>query len=53
MAELMREIQTAVIWTAFGLGLFWATQPVWSYFVFGPGLTLDEFLSLRCLGLPS
>jgi hypothetical protein len=53
MAEMMREIRTAVIWAAFGLGLFWATLPVWSYLLFGPGLTLADLLSLRCLGSPS
>ncbi len=51
MLEILREIRTAAIWTAFGLGLVFATRPVWSFLVFGPSLTLEDVLSLRCFGL--
>ncbi len=51
MAEIVREARTAAIWAAFGLGLVFATQPVWSYFLFGSNVTIDELLSLRCLSL--
>lgn len=53
MAEMLRELRTAVIWSAFGLGLFFATRPVWSFLLFGPGFTFDDLLSLRCLGFPT
>jgi len=53
MGEMLREARTAAIWAAFGLGLVFATRPVWSYFIFGSSLTIDELLSLRCFGLPS
>jgi len=53
MAEMLRELRTAIIWAAFGLGFVFATQPIWSFLLFGPALTLDDLLSLRCFGLPA
>jgi hypothetical protein len=53
MAEMLREVRTTMIWAAFALGLVFATRPVWSYLLFGPSLTLEDLLSLRCLGLPT
>ncbi|EJC71202.1 hypothetical protein [Rhizobium leguminosarum] len=53
MAELLRELRTAVIWVTFGLGLLFATRPVWSFLLLGPSITLEDLLSLRCLGLPT
>ncbi|MCW1411852.1 hypothetical protein OLZ32_26895 [Rhizobium sp. 1AS11] len=53
MAEMLRELRTAAIWAAFGLGLLFATRPVWSFLLFGPSITLEDLLSLRCLGLPT
>jgi hypothetical protein len=52
MAEMLREARTALIWAAFGLGLVFATRPVWSFLLFGPNLDIEDLLSLRCLGLP-
>ncbi|EPE96618.1 hypothetical protein [Rhizobium grahamii] len=52
MAEALRELRTAAIWIAFGLGLVLGTQPVWAYFLFGASLTPDDVLSLRCFSLP-
>ncbi|WP_200943799.1 MULTISPECIES: hypothetical protein [unclassified Rhizobium] len=52
MAETLREARTALIWAAFGLGLVFATRPVWSFLLFGPNFTLEDLLSLRCFGLP-
>jgi hypothetical protein len=40
MAEMLREVRTAMIWAAFGLGLFFATRPVWSFLLFGRNLSL-------------
>ena len=51
MAEVLRELRTATIWAAFGLGLVLATRPVWSYLLFGSVLRLEDLLSLRCFGL--
>jgi len=51
MDELLRELRTAVIWAAFGLALLVATQPVWSYLLFGFNLTIGEILSMSCLGI--
>jgi hypothetical protein len=48
--ELALEMRTAAIWAAFGLGLLFATRPVWSYLLLGSQLTLDELVSLRCFG---
>ncbi|ANK94047.1 hypothetical protein AMK01_PB00028 (plasmid) [Rhizobium sp. N6212] len=53
MSEVLRELRTAIIWAAFGLGLVFATRPVWSFLLFGPNLTLEHLLSLRCFGLPT
>jgi hypothetical protein len=53
MSEVLRELRTAVIWAAFGLGLVLATRPVWSSLLFGPNLTLEDLFSLRCFGLPT
>lgn len=53
MADLLREVRTAMIWAAFGLGLLFATRPVWSLLLFGPNLDLEDLLSLRCFGLPT
>ncbi|MBY3348456.1 hypothetical protein [Rhizobium laguerreae] len=53
MTDVLRELRTAVIWAAFGLGIVFATRPVWSYLVFGLDPTLDDILSLRCFGLPT
>jgi len=53
MAEMLREFRTAMIWADFGLGLVFATRPVWSFLLFGPALTLEDLLSLRCFGLPT
>jgi hypothetical protein len=53
MAEMLREVRTAVIWAAFGLGLFFAMRPVWSILLFGPNLDLEDLLSLRCFGFPT
>ena len=53
MSEVLRELRTAMIWAAFGLGLVLATRPVWSFLLFGPNLTLEDLLSLRCFGLPT
>ncbi|WP_200950885.1 hypothetical protein [Rhizobium sp. Root1220] len=51
MAEMLRELRTALIWAGFGLGLVFATRPVWSFLLFGFNPTLDDLLSLRCFGL--
>lgn len=54
MAEMLRELRTAVIWVTFGLGLLFATRPVWSFLLFGgPLIPPEDLLSLRCLGLPT
>lgn len=53
MAEMLREVRTALIWDAFGLGLVLATRPVWSVLLFGPNLALEDLLLLRCFGLPT
>jgi hypothetical protein len=53
MTETRRELRTAAIWAAFCLGLLFATRPVWSFLLFGLLITLEELLSLRCLGLPT
>jgi hypothetical protein len=53
MSEVLRELRTALIWAAFGLGLVFATRPVWSFLLLGPNLTLEDLLSLRCFGLPT
>jgi hypothetical protein len=53
MSEILRELRTALIWAAFGLGLVFATRPVWSFLLFDPSPTLEGLLSLRCLGLPT
>jgi hypothetical protein len=53
MSEVLRELRTGMIWGAFGLGLVLATRPVWSFLLFGPNLTLEDLLSLRCFGLPT
>lgn len=51
MAEMLREVRTAMIWAAFALGLVFATRPVWSYLLFGPNFDLEDLVSLRCIGL--
>jgi hypothetical protein len=53
MSEVLRELRTAMIWAAFGLGLVYATRPVWSSLLFGTNLMLEDLLLLRCLGLPT
>ncbi len=53
MADMLREVRTAMIWAAFGLGLLLATRPVWSYLLFGPDLTHEDLLLPRCFGLPT
>lgn len=53
MSEVLRELRTAMIWAAFGLGLVLATRPVWSFLLFGPDYTLEDLLSLRCFSLPT
>jgi hypothetical protein len=53
MTDLLRELRTAAIWAAFGLGVFFATRPIWSYLLFGPDLTFDDLLFPRCFGLLS
>ncbi len=51
MVEILREMRTALTWAAFGLGLVFATRPVWSFLLFSRNLTLEDLLSLRCFGL--
>jgi hypothetical protein len=51
MSEALHELRTAMIWAAFCLGLVFATRPVWSLLLFGPTLTPEDLLSLRCFGL--
>jgi hypothetical protein len=53
MIDLLRDLRTAAIWTAFAAGIVFATWPLWSYLAFGLDLTLDDALLLRCFGLPS
>jgi hypothetical protein len=53
MAEMLRDVRIAMIWAAFGLGLVFATRPVWSFVLFGANFTLEDLLSLRCVGLPT
>jgi hypothetical protein len=53
VAELLHELRTAMIWAAFGLGLVFATRPVWSFLLFGSSITFEDLLLLRCLGLPT
>jgi hypothetical protein len=53
MIDLLRELRTAAIWTAFAMGVLFATWPLWSYLAFGLDPTLDDVLTLRCFGLPS
>jgi hypothetical protein len=53
MAEVLREVRAAMIWATFGLGLLFATRPVWSYLLFGSDLPLEDLLLLRCFGLPT
>ncbi|MBW9052459.1 hypothetical protein [Rhizobium mesosinicum] len=49
-AAFTRELLTASIWAAFGLGIFVATQPVWSHLLPNTLLSIDDQLSIRCLG---
>jgi hypothetical protein len=53
MADLWRKMRDVLIWIAFGVGIVFATRPVWASLLFGPQLTLDDILLLRCFGLPS
>ncbi|KQP91885.1 hypothetical protein [Methylobacterium sp. Leaf117] len=38
-------------WLALAAGLVLATLPVWRPLVFGRDLSLDDLLTLRCLGV--
>jgi hypothetical protein len=53
MAEMLSEVRTALIWAAFGLGLGFATRPVWSFLLLGPNLDFEDLLTLRCFGFPT
>ena len=48
---LLKELVTASIWAAFGLGVLFATRPVWSQLLFAETGALTDQLAIRCLGL--
>jgi hypothetical protein len=48
---MIRRLPVAAMYGVFGGLLVLATMPVWRLWLFGFNPTLDELLSLRCLGL--
>jgi hypothetical protein len=46
---MMRAISPVVVYCLFALASVLATYPVWRLWIFG--LTIDELLRLRCIGL--
>lgn len=50
-AALLKELVTASIWAAFGLGVLFATRPVWSQLLFAKMGALTDQLAIRCPGL--
>ncbi len=43
-----REALNIIIWATFAVATVWATNPIWSYAIFGFNPTLDDLLSIRC-----